>query len=55
MCIIQFLMRLLNVCFVSSVVAVDWLSASVVPLRKGKGDRHKPAECVRKGVWLGAI
>ena len=37
--VIEWLVRLLNVCFVAGRVPVDWCSACVVPLYKGKGDR----------------
>jgi len=39
--VIEWLVRLLNVCFVSGVVPVDWCSACVVPLYKGKGDKYE--------------
>ena len=36
---IEWLVRLLNICFVAGAVPLDWASACVVPLYKGKGDR----------------
>ena len=48
--IVEWLVRLLNVCFVTSVVPLDWMSACIVPLYKGKGDRH---ECANyRGISL---
>ena len=38
------MVRLLNVCFITSMVPVDWVSARVVPLYKSKGDRER-CEC----------
>ena len=37
--VVEWLVRLFNVCFVAGMVPVDWCSACVVPLYKGKGDR----------------
>ena len=31
-------MRLLNLCFVTGVVSIEWRSAGIVPLYMGKGD-----------------
>ena len=36
--VIEWLVRLLNICFLLSVVPVDWVRACIVPLFKGKGD-----------------
>lgn len=33
--VIDWLLRLLNVCSVSSILSVDWVTACVVPLYKG--------------------
>ena len=38
---IDWLVRLLNVCFVCGRVPADWCSACIVPLYKGKGDRFE--------------
>ncbi len=34
-------MGLLNICFSSSMVHIDWTSAGMVPLYKGKGDKYE--------------
>ena len=34
-------MRLFNICFMLSIVPVDWVKACMVPLYKGKGDVHE--------------
>ena len=34
-------MRLFNICFMLSIVPVDWVIACMVPLYKGKGDVYK--------------
>ncbi len=39
--IVEWLVRLLNVCFLSSMVLNDWTSACVAPLYKGKGDKYE--------------
>ena len=36
--VLEWLVRLFNVCFLLSVVPVDWVCACIVPLFKGKGD-----------------
>ena len=41
--VIEWLVRLVNVCYVSSMVPVAWRSAYVVPLYKGKGDKYECA------------
>ncbi len=38
--VVEWLVRLLYVCFLSSMMPIDWTSACVVPLYKGKGDKH---------------
>ena len=48
--VIESLVRLLNVCFVTSMVPVGWTSACVVLLYKGKGDKY---ECTSfRGISL---
>ena len=52
-------MRLFNICFMLSIIPVDWVIACMVPLYKGKGDMYecsnfkgyKFVECGRKSVW----
>ena len=39
--VIEWLVRLFNICMVAGVVPVEWCSACIVPLYKGKGDRHE--------------
>ena len=34
-------MKLLNLCFVTGVVPIEWRSAEIVPLCKGKGDMNE--------------
>ena len=36
--VLEWLVRMFNVCFISSMVPVDWMCACIVPLYKGKGD-----------------
>ena len=43
-------MRLLNLCFVSGVVPIEWRSACIVPLYKGKGDKNEC--CNSRGISL---
>ena len=38
MTVLEWLVRLFNVCFMLSIVPVDWVIACMVPLYKGKGD-----------------
>jgi hypothetical protein len=48
--VIEWLMRLFNVCFKAVVVPVDWKSACVVSLYKGRGDKW---ECSNsRGICL---
>ena len=48
--VVEWLVRLLNVCFVIGMVPLDWASACVVPLYKGKGDKY---ECTSyRGISL---
>lgn len=39
--VVDWLVRLFNVCFDRGMVPLDWCSACVVPLYKGKGDRFE--------------
>ena len=39
--VVEWLVRLFNVCFLLSVVPVDWVCACIVPLFKGKGDVYE--------------
>ena len=39
--VMEWLVRLFNVCFLMGVVPSDWVSACIVPLYKGKGDKHE--------------
>ncbi|MCP4254321.1 MAG: hypothetical protein GY775_13120, partial [Candidatus Scalindua sp.] len=39
--VVEWLCRLFNVCFMTGVVPIDWCSACIVPLYKGKGDRYE--------------
>ncbi len=48
--VVECLERLLNVCFLSSMVPIDWTSACVVPRYIGKGDKY---ECTSsRGISL---
>ena len=38
---VEWLMRMFNVCFIASMVPVDWMCACIVPLYKGKGDVYE--------------
>jgi len=38
--VIEWLVRLFNVCFLSGVVPSEWCEACIVPLYKGKGDKY---------------
>ena len=47
---LEWLVRVFNICFMLSMVLVDWVIACKVPLYKGKGDVH---ECSNfKGISL---
>ena len=56
--VLEWLVRLFNIYFMLSIVPVDWVMASMMPLYKGKGDMHacsnfkeyKFVECGRKSV-----
>ena len=39
--VLEWLVRLFNICFMSSIVPVDWVIACMVPLYKGKGDVYE--------------
>ena len=39
--VVEWLVRIFNICFISSLVPVDWMCACIVPLYKGKGDVHE--------------
>ena len=39
--VLEWLVRVFNICFMLSVVPVDWVIACMVPLYKGKGDVHE--------------
>ena len=41
MTVLEWLVRLFNICFMLSIVPVDWVIACMVPLYKGKGDVHE--------------
>ena len=38
--VLEWLVRLFNICYMLSVVPVDWVIACMVPLYKGKGDMY---------------
>ena len=48
--IVEWLVRLLNLCFVSGMVPIEWRSACIVPLYKGKGDKNEC--CNSRGISL---
>ena len=39
--VLEWLVRVFNICFMLSAVPVDWVIACMVPLHKGKGDVHE--------------
>ena len=39
--VLEWLVSVFNVCFILSVVPVDWVIACMVPLYKGKGDMYE--------------
>ena len=39
--VLEWLVRVFNICFMLSTVPVDWAIACMVPLYKGKGDVHE--------------
>ena len=40
MTVLEWLVRVFNICFMLSIVPVSWVIACMVPLYKGKGDVH---------------
>ena len=38
--VVEWLVRLLNICFEAGEVPADWRMAAIVPIFKGKGDQH---------------
>ena len=41
MTLLEWLVRVFNICFMLSIVPVDWVIACLVSLYKGKGDVHE--------------
>ena len=39
--VLEWLVRVFNICFMLSIVPVDWVIACMVPLYKGKGDMYE--------------
>ena len=39
--VLKWLVRVFNICFMLSLVPVDWVIGCMVPLYKGKGDVHE--------------
>ena len=39
--VLEWLARVFNICFMLSIVPMDWVIACMVPLYKGKGDVHE--------------
>ena len=39
--VVEWLVRLFNICFILSMVPADWVIACIVPLYKGKGDKYE--------------
>ena len=39
--VVEWLVRVRNICFMLSVVPLDWVIACIVPLYKGKGDKYE--------------
>ena len=39
--VLEWLVRLFNICFITSMVLMDWMCACIVPLYKGKGDVYE--------------
>ena len=51
--VLEWLVRVFNVCFMLSIVTVDWVVACMVPLYKGKGDVH---ECSNfRGISVSSV
>ena len=59
--VLEWLVRLFNICFMLSIVPVDWVIACIVQLHKGKGDVYDCSNfrgisllsVVGKSVWYG--
>ena len=53
--VLEWLVRLFNICFMLSVVPVDWVIPCMVPLYKGKGDMYEcsnfRAECQKSSIY----
>ena len=50
MTVLEWLVRVFDICFMLSIVPVDWVIACMVPLCKGKGDVY---ECINfRGISL---
>ena len=57
--VLEWLVRVFNICFMLSIVPVHWVIAYMVPLYKGKGDVHECSNfrgksllsVVRNSVW----
>ena len=39
--VLEWLVRVFNICFMLSIIPVDWVIACMMPLYKGKGDVHE--------------
>ena len=51
--VLEWLVRLFNICFMLSIVPVDWVIACMVPLYKGKRDVY---ECSKfRGISLSVV
>ena len=48
--VLEWLVRVFNICFMLSIVPLDWVIACMVSLYKGKGDVHKCSNF--KGISL---
>jgi len=44
--VVEWLVRRLNLCFVTGIVPIEWRIAGILPLYKGKGDKE---ECSNSG------
>ena len=52
--VLKWLARVFNICFMLSIVTVDWVIACMVPLYKGKGDVHEYIN-IRGTSWLSVV
>ena len=50
--VLEWLVRVFNICFMLSVVPVDWVIACMVPLYKDKGDVHECSNFRDSGITL---